>query len=290
MGILATGAAVASIPVLLLESQWSDFANWTLLAVLNWAIWLIFGLDTVVAFGAAGTAVFRRGSWWFGTVVTVLTFPLLLPALSGLRLLRLSRAARATRLARALRLTRFLAIGSRSVTGLRRVLDPNALPFVSLFLVLIITVGGAALYMIELESDGIHGFGDAVWWAIVTVTTVGYGDITPSSTSGRVIAVIVMLVGIAFTSLLTAQIAAYLTRQDQDELERDIDADIARLEAKLDLLTQMVQEQGHLRGSMTESDSDTEADTRLGDPWATQTEPSQHSSRSLRQGTNSPSP
>lgn len=290
MGILATGAAVASIPVLLLESQWSDSANWTLLAVLNWAIWLIFGLDTVVAFGAAGTAVFRRGSWWFGTVVTVLTFPLLLPALSGLRLLRLSRAARATRLARALRLTRFLAIGSRSVTGLRRVLDPNALPFVSLFLVLIITVGGAALYMIELESDGIHGFGDAVWWAIVTVTTVGYGDITPSSTSGRVIAVIVMLVGIAFTSLLTAQIAAYLTRQDQDELEKDIDADIARLEAKLDLLTQMVQEQGHLRGSMTESDSDTEADTRLGDPWATQTEPSQHSSRSLRQGTNSPSP
>ena len=261
VGILATGAAVAGIPVLLFESQWSASANPALLAALNWVIWLIFGLDTLIAFGAAGTAVFRRGTWWFGAVVTVLTFPLLLPALSGLRVLRLSRAARATRLARALRLTRFLAIGSRSVAGLRRVLDPNALPFVSLFLVLIITVGGAALYMIELESDGVHGFGDAVWWAIVTVTTVGYGDITPSSTSGRVIAVIVMLVGIAFTSLLTAQIAAYLTRQDQDEMEKDIDADIARLEGKLDLLMQMVQEQGRLRGSTTESDSDAEADS-----------------------------
>ncbi len=95
----------------------------------------------------------------------------------------------------------------------------------------------------------------------MTVTTVGYGDITPSSTSGRVIAVIVMLVGIAFTSLLTAQIAAYLTRQDQDELEKDIDADIARLEGKLDLLMQMVQEQGRLRGSTTESDSDAEAES-----------------------------
>lgn len=261
VGILATGAAVASIPVLLFESQWSDTANPGLLAALNWVIWLIFALDTLIAFGAAGRAVFRRGSWWFGTLVTVLTFPLLLPGLSGLRLLRLSRAARATRLARALRLTRFLAIGSRSVTGLRRVLDPSALPFVSLFLVLVITVGGAGLYMIELESDGVHGFGDAVWWAIVTVTTVGYGDITPSSTSGRIVAVIVMLVGIAFTSLLTAQIAAYLTRQDQDELERDIDADIARLEGKLDLLTQMVQEQGRLRGSMTEGDSDAESDS-----------------------------
>ncbi len=134
-----------------------------------------------------------------------------------------------------------MAIGSRSAHGLRRVLDPQAFPFVVLVLLLVVTVGGAALYMIELEPSGVHGFGDALWWALVTVTTVGYGDITPSSTSGRVVAVIVMLVGIAFTSLLTAQIAAYLTRQDQDDLEKDIEADLARLERKIDALTALLQ-------------------------------------------------
>jgi len=252
VGILATWTAVASIPVLLLEHQWQDPAGLAKLSAANWAVWLIFLTDSLVAFGSVGKVVLRRGAWWFGLLITILTFPLLIPSLSGLRL---ARAARATRLTRVLRLSRFLAVGSRSVAGLRRVLDPRALPFVSLFLVLIITVGGAALYMIELESDGVHSFGDALWWAIVTVTTVGYGDITPSTTSGRAIAVVVMVVGIAFTSLLTAQIAAYLTRLDQDDLEKGIDADIARLEHKLDALIQTVEAQQRRQNSATEGDS-----------------------------------
>lgn len=237
-GILATWAAVASIPLLIIENRDVTAGLSSALGVANWVIWFTFCVDSAIALGASGRAALRRGSWWFGLAVSILTFPLLLPALSGLRLIRLGRVSRA---ARVMRLARFLAIGSRSAHGLRRFLDPQAFPFVALVLLLVVTVGGAALYMIELEPNGVHGFGDALWWALVTVTTVGYGDITPSSTSGRVVAVVVMLVGIAFTSLLTAQIAAYLTRQDQDALEKDIEADLARLERKIDALTSLVQ-------------------------------------------------
>lgn len=255
---MATWAALLSIPVLLLEYQWDRSTAPSSLWAINWVIWLVFLADSLISLAAEGKAILRKGGWWFNFLITVLTFPLLVPVLSGIRLLRLGQAARSGRIARALRLTRFLAMGSRSVAGLRRLLDPQALPFVSLLLVLIITVGGAALYFIELEPDGAHSFGDALWWALVTVTTVGYGDITPSSASGRVIAAVVMLVGIAFTSLLTAQIAAYLTRRDQDELEQDIEADIARLERKLDQVLSILEVQEVQREALGFGDSEHE--------------------------------
>ena len=83
--------------------------------------------------------------------------------------------------------------------------------------------------------------GDGLWWAIQTVTTVGYGDLVPASTVGRLVAALVMVVGIGFISVLTATIASFLVRAErQDEhatiaqaLTR-IEADLAQLKARLD--------------------------------------------------------
>lgn len=84
--------------------------------------------------------------------------------------------------------------------------------------------------------------GDALWWAFVTVTTVGYGDIAPSTTSGRVVAVLVMLVGIAVTGLLTAHLAAYLTRARQAEEEGWLRRELTELRAEVaDMRRQLMQ-------------------------------------------------
>jgi voltage-gated potassium channel len=61
-----------------------------------------------------------------------------------------------------------------------------------------VVLGAVGVYGLEAgENANIRHFGDALWWAITTVTTVGYGDITPTSPEGRLIAVVLMLTGMA---------------------------------------------------------------------------------------------
>ncbi len=65
-----------------------------------------------------------------------------------------------------------------------------------------------ALYLVEYRKGFLHGFGEAVWWSVVTVTTVGYGDVVPTTFVGRVIAFVVMISGLFLLSLMTATIAS----------------------------------------------------------------------------------
>lgn len=68
----------------------------------------------------------------------------------------------------------------------------------------IIFVGAIGLHLTEGRS-----IGDAIWWSFVTTTTVGYGDISPSTTMGRIIASILMITGIGFIGMLTSTISSY---------------------------------------------------------------------------------
>lgn len=101
----------------------------------------------------------------------------------------------------------------------------------SLFRVLIAATGtlflGAWLVLLfEADAIGtnIHNFGNALWWAIVTVTTVGYGDRFPISVGGRLVAVVLMLVGIGLIGVLTATVASVFiqehTRANHDEIKQ----------------------------------------------------------------------
>ena len=74
---------------------------------------------------------------------------------------------------------------------------------------------------------------DGIWWAVVTVTTVGYGDIAVKSVGGRIVAMIVMLVGIGFLSVLTATIASHFVKTESEEEANELMATLARIEAEL---------------------------------------------------------
>ena len=96
-----------------------------------------------------------------------------------------------------------------------------------------------AVYVVEHDREGasITTVGDAMWWAGVTATTIGYGDEVPVTTEGRTIAVALMLLGIALFAVLTAHIAAYYVR---DERTRDHDGKVAdRLTRIEDALTRI---------------------------------------------------
>ncbi len=86
--------------------------------------------------------------------------------------------------------------------------------------------------MFALEADenkGIRHFGDALWWAITTVTTVGYGDVTPVTPEGRLVAVVLMLAGIGVIGVFTATVASLLFEEQQTQ-NPETDEILARLE------------------------------------------------------------
>lgn len=89
--------------------------------------------------------------------------------------------------------------------------------------ILLIFVASLSIYGVESTQpeSQITTFGDALWWSIVTVTTVGYGDIVPVSIVGRFLAVCLMLGGIAIAGVVTATIASWLIKQVEGEQQQE---------------------------------------------------------------------
>ena len=98
-------------------------------------------------------------------------------------------------------------------------------------------VGAAGVLMRVLDHSEYPNVGRGLWWAMQTVTTVGYGDVTPHNTSGRIIAAAVMLWGIAFLSILIAAITStFVARAARERAHTETDEEI-RLGAQLEDLS-----------------------------------------------------
>jgi len=145
------------------------------------------------------------------------------------------RPLRALRLLRLLRLTR---VGLTLVELLRRarsVLTHRGLHFVLLSVLAIILVGAALELAFEHDAAGsnIHSYGDALWWAVVTVTTVGYGDRYPVTAAGRGVAVVLMITGIGLVGVLSATIASFFVGQQATQDMTELHTRLDRIEATL---------------------------------------------------------
>jgi voltage-gated potassium channel len=107
--------------------------------------------------------------------------------------------------------------------------------------VLVVLVGALLAYAFERGAvdSNIQSFPDAIWWAIVTATTVGYGDLSPVTVEGRAIAVVLMLVGIGLLGVITANVAAFFVHNDESEQTHELNNKLARME---DLLAELTAE------------------------------------------------
>ena len=105
--------------------------------------------------------------------------------------------------------------------------------------VLLGLAAASAVVMRIVDPDAFPTLGTAMWWAVSTFTTVGYGDVVPSTGAGRVMAALLMVTGITFLSFLTAAVTTEMVRREKAEEadggdDRDAILDgIARLEARL---------------------------------------------------------
>jgi voltage-gated potassium channel len=110
-----------------------------------------------------------------------------------------------------------IALGFLSRVG--RTLSARINIYVGLILPLLIYVCALGVYDAEHKAPGanITNFGDAIWWAFVTIGTIGYGDYYPVTVEGRVIAVLLMIAGLAFVSVITVSVATmFLNRLEYD--------------------------------------------------------------------------
>jgi voltage-gated potassium channel len=92
----------------------------------------------------------------------------------------------------------------------------------------------------EPEAN-INSVGDGLWWAVATLTTVGYGDRFPTSPMGKVIAVVLMLVDVALLRLLAANLASIQNRGLRDEPESTTELQIAEMAERLERMEQLLE-------------------------------------------------
>jgi voltage-gated potassium channel len=149
------------------------------------------------------------------------------------------RPLRALRLLRLLNLARAGVVLTDALRRARSLLSHRGLHFVLVAVVAIVFVSAALEFGFEHRAAGatIHSYADALWWAMVTVTTVGYGDKYPVTAGGRGVAVALMLVGIGLIGVLTATIASFFVQERADRERAELTDRLERIEM---LLTHVV--------------------------------------------------
>jgi voltage-gated potassium channel len=222
---------VASV-LFLVAYAWEVIANLQgpPLDVAETVIWITWGLF-LVDYVANLVLVEHRNRWrWFYTHLFDLAV-VVLPMLRPLRVLRL---------------VTLLTVLQRTVGAAIR---GRIIVYVASAASLLVFVASLAVLDSERSAPGatIKDFGDALWWAFVTITTVGYGDYTPVTAEGRLIAVCLMLGGIALLGVVTATLASWIVeRVSAEDTAKEAaaaaatEAHVKALEDKIDELHALV--------------------------------------------------
>ena len=199
-------------------------------AVIDYMVWALFVLEYLIKLYLSPSR-----SHFFKTHI----LDLLIVAVPFLRPLRVARLAR---------LARVGVVLARGIGRAKELLSHKGLHFVLLTVAMIIFASAGLVMVAERSAPAgnIRNFGQGLWWAVVTVTTIGYGDHYPVTAFGQGVAVVLMIVGISLIGILTATVASYFVGQDLDrdktdramlkaELEQSR-ADRENLSLKLDML------------------------------------------------------
>jgi voltage-gated potassium channel len=208
-----------SVAAVMLDSVNSINANYgRLLHAVEWFFTILFTVEYILRLVCVGKPM-RYAVSFFG-IVDLLA---ILPTYTSL-LFPSSRYLLVVRILRVLRIFRVLKLGhhTKEATMLRKALYASRrkiLVFFSAVLTLVVIIG-SLMYVIEGQQGGFTSIPRSVYWAVVTLTTVGYGDISPQSAPGQLLAALVMILGYSIIAVPTGIVTAELSRAHAAESSR----------------------------------------------------------------------
>jgi voltage-gated potassium channel len=209
------GAILGSVAVVMFDSvRPFSLPYRPALNVLEWLFTFLFTIEYVLRIWSA-----RNRKRYVFSFFGVVDFLALLPTYIGLLALG-SNVFLVIRILRLLRIFRVLKLATYSedarmiVAALK---ESRRKIFVFLFAVFtLVTILGSLMYVIEAEQDGFANIPESIYWAIVTITTVGYGDLYPQTALGQAVSAVVMLLGYAIIAVPTGIFAVeYYTAQNE---------------------------------------------------------------------------
>jgi voltage-gated potassium channel len=200
---------VISVVAVMLETVAAvraQYGQW--LRVLEWVVTLVFTVEYLLRLYSVGSPA-RYARSFFGVVDLLAIVPTYLSVIiPGAQSLLVIRALRLLRIFRVLKLVHFVGEARQLQAALRGSVR-KIIVFLGAVLTIVIIVG-ALMFLIEGEDRGFTSIPVAVYWAIVTMTTVGYGDIAPQTALGKLLASAIMILGYAIIAVPTGIVSVEL--------------------------------------------------------------------------------
>ncbi len=202
-------AIVVSIITVFIESLpnlTSESKHW--LHIIEWVFTIFFSLEYTLRLYTVHKPI-KYATSFYGVIDLLSILPTYLSLLfGGTQSLLVIRALRLMRLFRIFKMVPYLAQGNMIAASLKRSI-PKILVFIA-FVMVAVCIVGAVMYIVEggYEGTGFDSIPRSIYWAIVTVTTVGYGDIAPQTALGQFLSAILMLTGYAIIAVPTGIVSA----------------------------------------------------------------------------------
>ena len=202
---------LASVAVVMLESvEVIDARYHTVLYVAEWIFTIIFTIEYGLRLICVGYPL-RYARSFFGIIDLLAVLPtyfsLVFPGAQALLVIRLLRILRVFRV---LKLVQYLSEADILVQALRA--SRRKITIFIFAVLTLVTILGSLMYFIEGEEHGFTSIPRGVYWAVVTLTTVGYGDISPQTPIGQALAAVVMIIGYGIIAVPTGIVTAEITR------------------------------------------------------------------------------
>ena len=205
-------------------------------AFFDWLVWWFFVIESILLVSVVDNKTrYLRGNW-MNVFIIVAGLPIILWGYSPLAVIL-----------RSLRLLLMAGLIYRLTKTVRKILGKNQLGKTLLVAFLLVLISGSIISAIDpaFESPA-----EGIWWALVTISTVGYGDFSPVSVPGRIFASVLILAGVVLLALITANLAAYFVEKEVEkdvgeetkEEEQYMKAYFSRIEMRLDSIEQQLKE------------------------------------------------